>query len=68
MSKISHRLPVFPNNNKFNGINWITFKNLVIIIAEIQETVEYLDSFIKNPTMLMKSKTISNTVVPKSTS
>jgi len=67
MSKTSHRPSVFLNNNKFNGMNWITFKNLVIITAEMQGAMGYPDSFIKNSTILMESKTIPSTVVPKST-
>ena len=68
MSRKSHGPLVFPNNNKFNEMNWITFKNLVIMTAEMQGAMGYPDSFIKNPIMLMESKTIPSTVVPKSTS
>jgi len=41
-------------------MNWITFKNLVIMTAEIWEAMGYLDSSIKNPTMLIESMPLSD--------
>ena len=49
MSRISHRSSIFSKNNKFDRINWVTFKNLVIMTTKIRGVVEYLDSSIKDP-------------------
>ena len=35
MSRISYEPPIFFENNRFNGTNWITFKNLVTIAAKM---------------------------------
>ena len=68
MSRTSHKPLVFLENNKFNGMSWITFKNLVIMIVEIQEAIGYLDSFIKNSTMLIELKNSPSTMVSEFTS
>jgi len=41
-------------------MNWITFKNLVIMTAEIWGAMGYLDGSIKNSTMLIKLMPLSD--------
>jgi len=35
MSGTVYGLPTFTENDKFDGSNWITFKNLIIVAAEV---------------------------------
>jgi hypothetical protein len=42
--------PIFAETVKFNGINWVTWKGLVKIAAELQGVYGYLDGSITNPT------------------
>jgi len=66
MSRISHGISIFSKNNKFDRINWVTFKNLVIMTAKMKEIVEYLDSSIKDPKKLAKpANSDKSTTKPK---
>jgi len=35
MSGTSYKLPIFIENDKFDGTNWMAFKNIVIMAAEV---------------------------------
>jgi len=71
MSGTAHGLPTFTENDKFDGLNWIAFKNLIIVAAEVCGAMEYLDGLIKDPTTLIQSPnppdSILTTSKPKQT-
>jgi len=42
-------------SDKFNETNWISFKNLIIMAAKVQDTMGYLYKTIKDSLHLIKS-------------
>ncbi|XP_006457025.1 hypothetical protein AGABI2DRAFT_79218, partial [Agaricus bisporus var. bisporus H97] len=42
--------PMFADTAKFNGMNWVTWKGLIKIAAELRGVYRYLDGSIQNPT------------------
>ena len=46
---ITHKLLTFTENDKFDGSNWITFKNLIIMAAKVCKAMGYLDGLIRDP-------------------
>ena len=46
--------PTFSENDKFDGTNWIAFKTMVIIAAEVWEAIGYLDSNIIDLSIVVK--------------
>jgi len=55
MSGTAHGLPTFTENDKFDRLNWITFKNLIIVAAEVCRAMGYLDGSIRDPTTIIQS-------------
>jgi len=44
----AHGPPTFTKNNKFDGSNWIAFKNLIIVATEVCRAIEYLNGSIRD--------------------
>jgi len=55
MSGTAHGPPTFTENDKFDGLNWIVFKNLIIVAAEVHRAMGYLDRSIRDPTTIIQS-------------
>jgi len=55
MSDIAHGPPTFTENDKFDGLNWIAFKNLIIVATEVCGAMGYLDESIRDPTTIIQS-------------
>jgi len=55
MSDIAYGLPTFIENNKFDRLNWIAFKNLIIVATEVCGAIGYLDGSIRDPTTIIQS-------------
>jgi len=53
MSGTAHGLPTFTENDKFDGSNWIAFKNLIIVATEVCGAMGYLDGSIRDPTTMI---------------
>ena len=51
----AHGPPTFTENDKFDGLNWIAFKNLIIVAAEVCGAMGYLDGSIRDPATLIQS-------------
>jgi len=71
MSGITHGPPTFTDNNKFDGLNWIAFKNLITVAAEVCGAMGFLYGLIRDPTTLIQSPnpsdSTSTTSKPKQT-
>ncbi|KXN80853.1 hypothetical protein AN958_07124 [Leucoagaricus sp. SymC.cos] len=42
--------PIFPDHDKFNGTNWLAWKNMITIAAEVRGAMGYLTGIIQDPT------------------
>jgi len=67
MSGTSYKLPIFIENDKFDGTNWMAFKNIVIMAAEVQSTIGYLEGTIQNPATLIKPADTTNSKTTSTT-
>ncbi|KAJ3552018.1 hypothetical protein NP233_g12968 [Leucocoprinus birnbaumii] len=47
--------PTFSDSDKFDGTNWIAFKNMITIAAKVRGAMGYLTGDIRDPTTLIKS-------------
>jgi len=45
-------LPIFPDNEKFDGTNWITWRENVTIAAQMRGAYGYLIGTIKRPVVI----------------
>ena len=53
-------LLTFIENDKFDGTNWMAFKNMVIMVAEVWGVMSYLKKTIKDPSTLIKPADTTN--------
>ena len=67
MAGILCGLPIFIENNMFGGINWIVFKNMVIMVAEVWDAMGYLEEIIKDHFIHIKSADITNSETTSTT-
>jgi len=63
---ITHKLLTFTKNDKFDGSNWITFENLIIMAAKVCKAMGYLDGSIRNPTTIIQSPNPPNSILTTS--
>ena len=42
--------PLFPDNEKFDGTNWIAWSKNILIAARMREASNYLNGTVKQPT------------------
>jgi len=61
-------LPIFLDNEKFNGTNWITWRENVTITVQMREAYGYLIGTIKRPVPITTTFTTSTVTDTKSTS
>jgi len=59
--------PIFLDNKKFNGTNWITWRENVTITAQMREAYGYLIGTIKRPVSITTTFTTSTVTDTKST-
>ena len=64
MSGTSYELPTFTEND---STNWMAFKNMVIMAAEVQGAISYLEGTIKDPTTLIKPANTTNSKITSTT-
>jgi len=59
ISSTREALPMFPDNEKFDGTNWITWSKSILIAACIRGAYGYLTGTIKKPPSASSTSTIT---------